>query len=104
MSVSESFLQDDEEPDKMPEWLLEEKRDFEEHLVKGGDKILNMDEIREWVAPSEGKFREKKVTHLFKHANLNQVSSAVRLCTTNGLINLKNDIFISRKSGTLAPS
>ena len=54
MSVTESFLQDGEEPDKMPEWLLEEKRDFEEHLDEDGDKILNTDEIREWVAPSEG--------------------------------------------------
>ena len=89
MSVSELFLQDGEEPDKMPEWLLEEKRDLEEHLDKYCDKILNTDEIREWVAPSEGKFREEEVTHLFKHADLNQVSSAVRLCTTNGLVNLE---------------
>ena len=44
----------------MPEWLLEEKRDFEEHLDKDGDKILNTDEIREWVVParaSSGKRR-----------------------------------------------
>ena len=67
------FLQDGEEPDKMPEWLLEEKRDFEEHLD---------------VAPSEGKFREEEVTHLFKHTDLNQVSSAVILCT-NDLVNLE---------------
>ena len=76
MSVSESFLQDGEKPDKTPEWLLEEKGDFEEHLDKDGDNILNTDEIREWVAPSEGKFREEEVTHLIKHADFNQVSSA----------------------------
>ena len=52
------------------------EEDIEEHLDKDGDKILNTDEIREWVAPSEGKFREEEVTHLFKHADLNQVSSA----------------------------
>ena len=46
LSVSELFLQDDEEPDKMPEWLLEEKRDFEGHLDKDDGKILNTDEIR----------------------------------------------------------
>ena len=55
-------------------------------MDKDGDKILNTDEIREWVAPSEGKFREEEVTHLFRHTDLNQVSSAVRLCT-NGLVN-----------------
>ena len=80
MSVSESFLQDGEKPEKMLEWLLEEKRDFEEHLDKDGDKISNTDEIREWVAPSEGKFREEEVTHLFKHADLNQFSSARSQC------------------------
>ena len=99
MSVSESFQQDGEEPDKMPEWLLEEKRDFKEHLDKDGDKILNTDEIQEWVAPSEGKFRVEEVTHLFKHADLNQVSSAShsvfkesRLCN-NGLVNLGKMMF-----------
>ena len=58
-----------------------------EERLKDGDKIVNTDEIREWVVPSEGKFREEEVTHLFKHADLNQVSSAVRLCA-NGLVNL----------------
>ena len=57
------------------------EEDIEEHLDKDGDK-MNTDEIRECVAPSEGKFREEEVTYLFKHADLNQVSSAVRLCTT----------------------
>ena len=58
--MPEWFLQDGEEPDKMPEWLLEEKRDFEEHLDKDGDKILNTDEIRECVVSSEGKFRKRR--------------------------------------------
>ena len=40
------------------------------------------------MAPSEGKFREEEVTHLFKHTDLNQVSSAVILCS-NGLVNLE---------------
>ena len=76
MSVSESFLQDGKEPDKMPEWLLEEKRDFEDHLDKCGDKILNMGEIREWVAPSEGKSGKRR----------SHISSSTPISTRSALL------------------
>ena len=76
MSVSESFLQDGEEPDKMPEWLLEEKRDFEEHLDKDGVKILNMDEIRECVAPARASSGKKR----------SHISSSTPISTRSALL------------------
>jgi len=52
----------------------EERRDFRERMDKNGDNFLDHDEIREWVAPTEVKFREEEVEHLYKHADLNKVS------------------------------
>ena len=55
--------------------MEEERRDFRERMDKNGDNFLDDEEIREWVAPTEVKFREEEVDHLYKHADLDNVSS-----------------------------
>ena len=73
--VLASFLQDGEgaAQEELPDWIEEEKKDFKERLDKNGDNVLDHDEIREWVAPTETAFRKEEVEHLFKHADVNTV-------------------------------
>ncbi len=55
------------------DWAEEERVEFEEHLDKDKDGVLNYQEIKDWLAPNETVFFEHEAEHLLSHADMDKV-------------------------------
>ena len=69
----ENFDQNGEEVKGSVEWMVQEKRRFEENFDKNGDGELNRKEVQAWIAYFEGKYKDEETNHLLKQADANKV-------------------------------
>ena len=63
---------------ELPEWVEKEKQEFGELLDKDGNGLLDREEIRRWIAPSEDEFAGEEANHLIQQADADKV--CVHVC------------------------
>ena len=59
--------------EEMPEWIVNEQREFEDKLDANKDGFLENNEIKEWLAPNDDEFINEEVEHLMNHIDDNKV-------------------------------
>lgn len=61
--------------DEMPEWIVNEQREFEAKLDVNRDGFLDGSEIEGWISPSDEEFINEEVEHLLNDIDENKVNS-----------------------------
>ena len=59
--------------DEMPDWIINEQREFEEKLDLNKDGYLDNQEIQQWIAPNDVEFINEEIEHLINHIDENKV-------------------------------
>ena len=60
----------EDEEEELPEWVNEERDDFNNVRDKNGDGVLDREEVLEWVYPAEEQnYAEEEAKHLIKNAD-----------------------------------
>lgn len=57
----------------MPDWIINEQREFEEKLDLNKDGYLDNQEIQQWIAPNDVEFINEEIEHLINHIDENKV-------------------------------
>ena len=60
--------------DDLPEWVGDEKANFDYNLDKDQNGRLDEDEIRQWMVPDDATMFDVEARHLFYNADSNKVS------------------------------
>lgn len=63
------ILADEEEGANEPEWVEHERRAFLEKRDKDKDGHLDLEEMKDWLAPEQGSPAQKEAEHLMKEAD-----------------------------------
>ena len=57
----------------MPDWIVNEQKEFKEKLDANKDGFLDNSEIRQWIAPNDDEFFNDEIDHLLNHIDDNKV-------------------------------
>ncbi len=71
--LAESFNPDDKPDDELPDWVEDEKANFDLVLDANQDGRLDSSEIRQWIVPDEDTMYRVETKHLFYNADANRV-------------------------------
>lgn len=56
-----------------PDWVTQEKKNFNSHRDKNGDGKLDRDEIKHWMLPEGYDHAQSETRHLIYNADANKV-------------------------------
>ena len=72
-SLAEAFNPEDLDEKDLPEWVGEEKTNFDMVLDRDQNGRLDRDEIRHWMVPDDATMFDVEARHLFYNADTNKV-------------------------------
>ena len=77
-----SFNPDNLQENDTPEWVEEERQEFNERLDRDHNGLLDHKEVRDWMAPNEKEFHEEEANHLFNNVDKDKVCNYIISLTT----------------------
>lgn len=69
--IGDLWPEEEKENGDEPNWVKEEKENFQVHLDKDNDESLNSEEVYQWIFPEEFNYVEAEVNHLIVESDTN---------------------------------